>query len=280
MDLQKTLKVLKEILEEEKDFEVQNLLTKLREVYQQSAAGNVIPEAMEMLKAALTNSKFNDFVPSEVKILETLGAKEFVGSWLFEKVEATAQNSYHPNLVVEELNKLIQRRTELINQVTKSSESLSALGVIAGEEDDSEKGQIGILLPQSLTQDQLPEVTKRLEEWNRLIKTLHELCGEGATDAKISGVSKGSIWVFSPETLQCLALVAFIIRQLTAAAKDRQDMEFARQKYENEWRADKELSERLRKLEKELAMNKIEAIVEELLEKEEPLVKHHRAQEL
>jgi uncharacterized protein YjgD (DUF1641 family) len=268
MDLQRTLKVLEDIQREDATLEIQKLLTQLRDLYTQNPDGDAIPNALSELVTALSKSVFNEYTPSNLHILESIDAAAVNGNFLTDKVEAIVQRGLHPKVVAEQLSELVKERKQLLQEVTKSIDGLRSLGLIKENGISEKEGEVGIKLPSSLTQDELSHVTEQLEDWNALVKQLHELCGEGARDAKISSVSNGSIWVFFQEPLQCLALLAIIINQLAAAALKLQEIQDRKNAYKDDGLSATVIKE-LTEFETGKAKKSIEKIVDEIFQREE-----------
>lgn len=261
--MQRTLTVLEDIQRDQNEFDVQRLLTQLRDLYTQNPEGDAVPNALLELFSALSQSRTNGYTPSRLTILESIGGAQHSGEVLKEKIEAIVQNAPLPKVVADKLTEIIKDRKQFLQEVSKSVDGLHALGITEDLGTSDKEGEVGIRIPSSMTQNELPAVAAQLEEWNDFIKVLHDLCNEGARDAKISSVSNGSIWLFFQEPLHCLALLAFIINQLASAAKKIQEIQMNIESLKKEGLPD-DVFQKLAEFELEKSKKSIDAVVDEI----------------
>jgi hypothetical protein len=162
------------------------------------------------LEEDFTYSITNEYNPSNLKIMQNIGASDYYGLTGFQKLEETLnKNAYNVQKTVADLQFFLQKRTEYINLIKTTSDSLKKLNIQPHFHDDN-TFEVGLLMPKELTDNKIIKVTKELNHWDKVFKTLKELTTGSADDTEINFVNNGSLEFFidnGPQIAACLAVI-------------------------------------------------------------------------
>lgn len=160
-------------------------------------------------KEAYSRSIINTYTPSNLKILEKIGATKYFGNAGYNEIVLILnKNLYDSRQTVEDLNEFIEERRIFIEILILTSENLKALNIEAHYSRDT--FEVGILMPEEVTYNKIVNVTKELNQWDKVFKTVKELGGESTEDTEINFVNNGSLEFFidnGPQIALCLALI-------------------------------------------------------------------------
>jgi hypothetical protein len=122
------------------------------------------------------------------------------------------------------------------------------------------------LLPTKVTDNRVTTVTKELQQWNTIVKTLRELTGQGAEDSKISLVNNGSLEFFFTDSHAVALCISVIIERACALYKRILEIREVREKLKQLGGPKQEQTE-IAKFEKETIDKEIDQISADIFEK-------------
>lgn len=164
---------------------------------------------LKKLKDQFSDAILNEYNPSNLKIVESIGASDYFGLTGFQKLENILnKNSYDIQKTVTDLQKFIQIRTEFVTLINSTCDNLKKLNVVPHFHSD-DTFEVGLLMPKELTDNKIINVTKELNHWDKVFKTFKELTSGSTDDTEINFVNNGSLEFFienGPEIAACLAV--------------------------------------------------------------------------
>jgi hypothetical protein len=170
---------------------------------------NEISTNLSKLKEDFADSISNEYNPSNLKIMQSIGASDYFGSTGFLKLEEILnKNAYNVQKTVADLQKFVQKRTEFVTLIKTTSDSLKKLNIQPHFHSDN-TFEVGLLMPKELTDNKIINVTKELNHWDKVFKTLKELTTGSADDTEINFINNGSLEFFidnGPQIAACLAV--------------------------------------------------------------------------
>lgn len=191
---------------EDKITEILNLLTSNIS----SNQSNEISENMRNLKSYFSNSISNRYNVSNLKIVENIGAREYFGLSGFQNLEEILnKNSYDVQKTITDLQNFIHKRTEYVNLLKTTSDNLDKLGISPHYYND-DTFEVGLIMSEEFTNNKIVNITKELNHWDKVFKTLKELTSGSAEDTEINLVNNGSLEFFinnGPQIAACLAVI-------------------------------------------------------------------------
>jgi len=209
MDAEKLMNVLSDLNREQNSKEVTNTLNNLIN-YISSNQSSLISEANQKLRELLTESIVNKYSPSNLEIMEKIGGLEYYGKFALGRIDAILkENSFNIQKTATDLQKYVQTRTEFSEVVKNTKDNLNKLNIDPYYHND-DTFEIGLLMPKEMTDNKIVNVTKELNKWDKIFKTLKELNDEEIEDTKLDFISNGSLQFFidnSPSIAACLAIV-------------------------------------------------------------------------
>ncbi|MBN8683728.1 MAG: hypothetical protein J0L99_13880 [Chitinophagales bacterium] len=165
---------------------------------------------LKQLHDLFSSSVSNKYNPSNLKIVEFIGGSSYFGLPGFQKLEDILnKNSYDIKKTVIDLQEFIQKRTEFINATTTTIDSLVKLNIRPHFHSD-DIFEVGLLMPKELTNNKINKITKELNQWDKVFKTLQEITSGSAEDTEISFINNGSLEFFidnAPPIAACLAVI-------------------------------------------------------------------------
>jgi len=178
-----------------------------------------IKETLDKIQEGTTTSATNTYSVSNLNILKELNGETYFGDQAFQAItDILTRNSFNISQTTTEIQAYSTSRTEFIATITSLKDAFKKLGFEPHYYDD-ETYEIGLLLPTSVTDNRVSTVTKELQQWNTIIKTLKELTGQGAEDAKISLLNNGSLEFFFTDSHTIALCISVIIERACALYK-------------------------------------------------------------
>lgn len=207
MDASKLRNVLVDLSTGSIDF-TNKLLTELSMSLSSNLSKN-IAQNLSAIRKDYSESVVNTYTPSNLKIFEKIGAAKYFGNSGYNEIELILnKNLYDTQQTVENLNAFIEERRIFVEIINLTSENLKKLNV--GVHYSTENFEVGILMPKEVTYNKIVNVTKELNQWDKVFKTVKELGGESAEDTEINFVNNGSLEFFidnGPEIALCLTYI-------------------------------------------------------------------------
>jgi hypothetical protein len=168
-----------------RDYTHGEIYTKLQNVIQQleALAANpgdpgysvIFKEQLNALRNQLTKSTLNTPFPTLVAILDSIGARKYIGNKLFEQIEnILSENGMTPQLAAAALRAL---QTEVSNFYKEISAVDSAFTNLSVEYENigPGEGEIGISIPEPKGQRLLSDLAKITKAWDKALRPFVEL---------------------------------------------------------------------------------------------------------
>lgn len=162
------------------------------------------------LEASINQSKANTFSFSSSKILAEIKGSIFFGQSSLKAIKKILnENPFNNNLTIQKLQEYSNNRTAFITQISSLNTIFKELKINAHfYEDDTY--EVGIILPEKVTENKIVDVTKILQKWDQIFKSLKEINGDSVEDTKIALVNNGSLDFFfesAPHIALCLSII-------------------------------------------------------------------------
>lgn len=176
--------------------------------------------AKESVIASLGDSSITDLTPSYQKILDKIGGKKYVGNEFLEAIQSTLKiEDFNTADVSANLKKLIDERNQFFDSIKQLNTSFKQLN-IGYHYWTTNKLELGILVPKKITDNhEIPDVTKHLNRWNRILKDVNEIIGQGSDDIKITFQDIGSLHYFFDCPEVTVTAIVTCIERLSALYK-------------------------------------------------------------
>ena len=188
MDARKILQKINIILEIEDAYNLQNCFDN---IFSQYTSNN--PDALkaqkDIISEAIENSEINNFVNSDLRILQGIGIRGYFDLESIENLESMLRAPGYE--VQNQLNEFVSKRTQLVQLIRQLKSSLEVLEV--KEEQTHEIYQIVLSLPGKYRD--LNELENFLGDIKAVLQELNSKA-KGASPPKIISVNNGSIEFF------------------------------------------------------------------------------------
>ncbi len=163
--------------------------------------------ALKQLRETLSRSRTGEFVESARRILESIGGAKFNRDGLEEEInEIVSESPFLPAQATKRFQSLANELTAFVGKVTAARDSLAAINIECEPLGEGEY-ELGVLIPESVTKNDLDEIAKGLKDWNQTLKDLLESITGKAPRIDVRGASSGSFDLFiSLDTDGALAL--------------------------------------------------------------------------
>ncbi len=175
-----------------------------------------IRAAVQSLDEFLVASPVNGFVPSWLHMMNAIGASGLFGLSASARIrEAIDTSTLGPMTALKALEAFAE---ELRKFHQSASEIRSGLQTVGIEPDvlSGDTTEIGIILPTNVTKNELGVLTKQLEEWNRILRTVSELAGDKEREIIIRGIATGDLEFFVVATYLAGKMLGEIIGGVTS----------------------------------------------------------------
>lgn len=228
MDVSKLKNVIADLINENEETDIQQMNNLVNLIT--SNQSSEITTSIKKINNLFDLSVVNTYSPSNIKILTEIGGFDYFGENAKQIINKILNgNSYNLQKVVTDLQIYFNKRTEFLATLKLTDENLKKLNIDNHYHDDY-TFEIGILMPSEFTNKKINKITKELNHWDKVFKTLKELVGEPIEDTEINFVSNGSLQFFidnSKEISSCLALTIVGIVKLY---KDIVEIRLAKEK--------------------------------------------------
>jgi len=200
MQIERLLYVIDEILDDyEAEGQIKSLLTALVNSLSnlssqpaEPAHGESFQTAIYELRDALENSCAATFAPSLEKIVATIGGTKLVGLGLLQEVESVINQ--HPFIAATAQQRITEIQTDVANfgaKLSATKESLEQLSFQPLSLNEREF-DLGLVLPDSVTQGSLEVLVEELGRWNEHLKHILEAATGKSESLKIRSACTGS----------------------------------------------------------------------------------------
>ena len=218
----------------------------------------------EKLKSYFTESVVNEYSPSNFEIFKSIDAVDYFGNTGLNKIESILnENSFNVQKTVTDLQAYAKKRTDFLALVKNTNSNLEKLNIDNHFHND-DVFEIGLLIPSELTKKKIKNLTKELNHWDKVFKTLKELTGESPDDTEINFVSNGSLQFFIENSAQIGACLAVAVERVVKLYKNIIEIRAAKEKLKELGVSTGE-QKTIEKQEKELFNKEIEKISLELV---------------
>jgi hypothetical protein len=140
--------------------------------------------------------------------LKQLGGYEYFGAGLINRLNAISKSPSYEMLV--KVDEYKNQRAEFLRKLDLLSESFTNIGIKDYRPDSYE---IGIVLPSE--QDSAENVSKKIREFELLIKDVQELVGSEEKTVKITRVSNGSLEFFTSQPVEVVVVLTTILANVS-----------------------------------------------------------------
>ncbi|MDC7707035.1 hypothetical protein [Vogesella indigofera] len=177
--------------------------------------------SLDKCRNALAGSSLNVPRPILKGMLESIGAENFIGNELFQKIlKAISSNSVAPSLAVQALSKIQQETNEFFQHISSIDNSFSQLNVEYYDLDDGE-AEIGLLVPRDENASTLKDLGKEFNQWHNTFSPIVELFDPTAGPLQIKNCATTDWMVYLATTpfvlfgvSKCVKGVNAILREL------------------------------------------------------------------
>jgi len=184
----------------------------------------------DKIKSHFTESVVNKYSPSNLQIVESIGATEYFGLSALKKINTIlTENSYNIQKTNSDLQEYLKARNDFLDLVKTTNDNLGKLNINPHYYID-DTFEVGILMPTNLTGNKITSVTKELNRWDKVFKTLKELTGETPGDTEINFVNNGSLQFFIDNTAQIGACLAVAVERVVKLYKNIVEIRIAKEK--------------------------------------------------
>lgn len=208
MDAAKLKNILFDLSHDD-DGEIETMIQLLTDKISTNSADNIESDIKD-IESLFSESISNLYTPSNLKILEIIGGFNYVGNSGFAKFRSILEsNQYNTPKLVENLKAFLSDRSVFLKLVEATDKNLKKLNIEAHYHND-DTFEVGILMPKEVTDNKINNVTRELNKWDKVIKTIKEVTGGSVEDTKISFINNGSLEFFidnSPEVAVCLSVI-------------------------------------------------------------------------
>ncbi|MCC8411096.1 hypothetical protein LJ707_19300 [Mucilaginibacter sp. UR6-1] len=263
MDASKLFNILSDL---NFDSNNKNIADALNELISNISVGNdtAITDSFESLKKKLSVSVVNNYSPSNIKILEEIGGARFVGNNAIDNLQDILYNSsYNVQKTISDLQKYSEDRALFMNNINDAHKSLKSLNVDAHYYSDA-TFEIGLLLPESLTENKVINVTKELNKWDKVLKTIKEITEGTVEDTELTLVSNGSLQFFIENSHHVAVCLIVIVERVVKIYKTIIEIREARERLKELGIAASE-QKNIEKQEKELYNKEIDKVVADII---------------
>lgn len=211
MDTEKLVRVVADILKDEDAISIAKVIEDIKtSSTQNNTEGfNAANSQLNELSKLLTEKSISfTFSRTEQEILERLQGDRFFGQGLINRLgEILRLPSYNVLTVIDQFK---TERDEFIARARKLSSSFAEMEIPAWRPGEFE---IGIVLPSE--QGDATDVSKKIHEFELLIKSVQELTGSATKQVQITRVSNGSLEFFTSQPMEVVDVVSTILVNMT-----------------------------------------------------------------
>lgn len=185
-----------------------------------SGQSTEISKMLDNIRELFEESPVNNYSPSNLKILEKIGGTLYFGSFGFAYLSnILTKNSYNIPKTTSDLQKYKDDRSAFIVLARNCQENLELLDI---ETHYYEKDiyEVGLLFPKEVSDNKIINITKDLNAWDKIFKSIKELNGEPIEDTEIDFINNGSLEFFINNSPVIAGALAFCIKNIVSLYKN------------------------------------------------------------
>lgn len=204
--------------------------------------------------------------PYAKQTIEEIGLTQYIGEDLAKTVEEIiSKNSFDQHGIVNEITSLREELAEKISNLNSIDSAFTTLHVeyVAVANGESE---VGILIPRTITGEKIEDLTKELQQINKIFRAINEITGNNEYSPSIRTISTSWWQVFLEVDHTQVAAWIFAIERIVALFKSNLEIK-ALQKQLEEKSISKKITAALEKEVTEKINNGIASISNELRKK-------------
>ncbi|NIA02371.1 MAG: hypothetical protein GWP15_03230 [Nitrospirae bacterium] len=258
------------IAEEFSEYEIEQKLTQL-----QSALNTSVTSPNEQNTQAFRGSyaevgkvlescDTNNATPTQRRILDEIGATQYIGKGLWEKISTIiADNNITPANALQEiitLNKEVHSFHESVAKLNKEFENLD----LEYDELESGEAEIGIAIPPEMVKSNLDGLKEEIREFDRIFKVFRELKGESVESSKIRSISSSDFQLFLESAPVVAAVIAAAIERIVAIYKNLLEIKKLRENLAKQ-KVPKEATKGIEDHEKQVVNKELEELAKSLI---------------
>lgn len=201
---------------------LENVISYLLQLAQDPAneqTSKAFRDATKVLKAALISSPLNTPPPILAAMLDSIGAREYIGEELFGKIEKVIQASgMTPQIAAKNLRELNTGISNFYKNLKAIDDAFTVLRV----EYDAlgyDEGELAISIPEPERPRLLSELADTAKAWDRALKPFVELTDPDHNPVQVRTISS-SDWQFylsaAPVVLEAVSIVVSQVNEMLA----------------------------------------------------------------
>jgi len=191
--------------------------------------------AREEFNSELEWTNADAFPPSCSRILEELGGKGLFGQELRAAVEQLfSAVPFLPSTAQSDLGTIKKSLDQLVTHLKATQTALTEIGIESYEVADG-TFDLGILIPDNITQTNVDVLNEELSQWSQHIKTVTEIAsGQTGTTLHYNSVDSGSFDIFISIDPEGAIAMLTLIGGLMKLCQKLQDAKEKKEELENE----------------------------------------------
>ena len=155
-------------------------------------------DALTTLLDALQSSQTNDFVESDWRVLDDIQGARFTGEGLADRVRQIAnQQPFLPGCAKEQFGNLADELADYLGALAGAEEGLDKLKIDRAPVADGDY-EVGILLPDTVSRDDLQRLATELDEWDGILKDIFPLITKKPLAVSVRSVSTRGFELSAP----------------------------------------------------------------------------------
>lgn len=256
MDTEKLFRIIRNILDDESRLSIQTTIDQIRaSIAQNNSDGFSTSQAtVKTLVDNLRDKSISySFSGTEWAILNNLGGNDYFGKGFIIKINNIIKSPSYEMLA--KIDEFINKRNEFIAKVNRLNSSLDEMGI---KEYKADAYEVGIILPAE--QGDASLVSKKIREFELLIKDIQELVGSEKKEVKITRVSNGSLEFFTSQPVEVVLIITSILGNISTIWDKINSLK----KKQQETTDDKSFSDEAKKEIRKIIDKEIDAVKKEI----------------
>lgn len=222
-----------------------------------------IDKSLKIIEKLFKSSIVNNLVPSDLEILEKIKGLKFFGDYGYSEItKILTSQTFNTQKVYQELQEYINERQKFLTKLDELEKLFDFFDIEVQYPNDM--AHLGILIPEDYSNNTIPNITKELIKWDKVIKTFKELIGEDIDDTKIDYVSNGSLDFFIENSIEIAQIVSSTLLSIVTVYKKVTEIRTKREELKELGIPSSE-QKVIEKHEKELITKEIDKISAELI---------------
>lgn len=171
---------------------------------------------IETLRTVLSLSSLNKPYPTLAALLDSIGAKDFVGDRLFQNIEdVIAKNGMTPQSAAASLRELLTRVASFYQEVTAIDNAFTRLEVEYCDLEAGE-GEIGISIPEPEGKRLLSDLATIAKAWDRALRPFVELADPDHEPVEVRTITSSDWQFYLTAGVTVLLTLSGAVSQLNA----------------------------------------------------------------